>query len=519
VNGFTVRQADPAAAAPVNAAPDPEAPWEPLDKGQALPAFPLDRFPQWIQEHIDRYTATNGVSKDYCAACILGTISAVTVGHCDIPFNGHREPIQLYSLFVGSSGTMKSSVIKHFMQPANDWLRINNDKTTKTNYAIKKELEQLEKQLAAEQKAGKKANAQLICDLTAKIDAKRQERHNAFPIPLDDVTPESLVNAMSFSRGTANIATAEGNIINVIVGVSYTNKGTVANIDVFLKGADAEQVHRSRITTGDIDIPRADLSMLLAIQPALLERLCNSADAVGRGLAQRFLIHAPPEDQKSTIDHTKTVYFPPAYNDVWSQHIKTIAARFMDPDADTKTMELEPAADMVIRRFWNETSEMINERSTADEDSIIGWLAKCHGKALRLSALLALLRDKDAMIITEADAENAVALFKEYYIPQFIGAYERADNLTREQRQLVNWIIRHAKATDDNIFFTERELWIDARQRVAFAGKTTGPAHFKAALDDLKAKNYIRPATPTKTASGRGRPSKTWQVNQEIYTK
>lgn len=499
------------------AAPDPAAPWEPLDNGESLPAFPLERFPAWIRDHINQYTATNGVSKDYCAACVLGTISAVTVGHCDIPFNGHKEPIQLYSLFVGSSGTMKSSVIRHFTKPADDWLRTNNELTRATNYAINKEIEQLEKQLAAEK--GKKANINTITDLTSKIEAKRKERHNTFPVPWDDVTPESLVNAMKYSRGTANIATAEGNIINVVAGVSYNQRGSVANIDVFLKGTDGEPIHLFRVTTGETDIPRTDLSMLLAIQPALLERLCRSADAVGRGLAQRFLIYSPPEDPKSTIDHTAPVLLDPAYMDRWTQHITTIAARFMDPDSAAITMDLEPEADMIIRQFWNMTTALIKERGTADEDSIIGWLAKCHGKALRVSALLALLRDKNATTITAEDAENAVALFKEYYIPQFIGAYERADNLTREQRQIVNWIIRHAKDTGEQIQFAERDLWLVVRQRVAFSDKSTGQVRFRTALDDLKSKNYIRPAAQKKQEPGRGRIAKTWQVNPEIFTK
>lgn len=497
---------------------DPEPEWEPLAKGKGLPQFPLNRLPYWVQEHINGFSATTGVSKDYCASAVLGAISSVVVGHIDVLFNGtHREPVQLYSCFVGSSGTMKSSVINHFMKPATEWLRKNNDLTRKTNYAVEKQIEDLERSISAEQKSGKKRDQGKVKDLVEQLNQKRQERHNNFPLPWDDVTPESLINAMKFSRGTANIATAEGNIINVITGRSYTQRGAVQNIDVFLKGSDGESIHQNRITSGETDIPRADISMLLAIQPGLLERLCKSPDAVGRGLAQRFLVYAP-EDENKTIDHSIPIAMDPEHMQRWTEHIEYIASRYMDPDQPAKLMELDADADKTIRQFWNYEAELIRERGSADEDSITGWLAKCHGKAIRVSALLALLRDKNAMTITGQDAENAVELFKEYYIPMFIASYERPDFLTQAERMIVNWIIRHHNHVDGHDSFSQRDIWIDLRQRTIFTGKP-GAEQFTEALEQLQERNYIRPMLSKRTSSGRGRPAKEWLVNPEVFKK
>lgn len=508
--------ADPAAAAPAETPTDPATPWETIEKAAALPVFPMERFPGWIQDHICAFAASTGVNKDYCAAAVLGTISAVTVGHCDILFNGtHREPVQLYTAFVGGSGTMKSSVIRHFMEPATNWLRANNEQTKKTNFAIKKQIEDLEKKIATEKKAGDKANQETILDYTALIEQKREERHNGFPVPWDDVTPESLVNSMRYTRGTANIATAEGNIINVIVGRSYTQRGAVQNIDAFLKGADGEPIHLFRITTGETDIQRADISMLLGIQPDLLERLCTSADAVGRGLAQRFLIYAP-EESENAIDYTAPVYMDSAHMAAWKDHIEFIASRFMDPDSQAKMMKLEPEADRIIRKFWNYERELKAERGKADSESIIGWISKLHGKALRVSAIMALLRDKEATEITAYDAENAVGLFKEYYIPQFIGAYEKPCFLTREQRQIIDWIVRRANRSGKRDYFAEHEAHKDLRQRAAFSGKD-GLTRFRAALDDLREKNYIRPILIPPTGNAK-RPTKAWQINPDVFT-
>lgn len=496
---------------------DPAAPWDPIIKGKALPRFPLEQFPAWIQEHINNYCAATGINKDYCAAAVLGAISAVTVGHCEIPFNGdHLEPCQLYSVFVGSSGSMKSSVIRHFMAPATEWLRTNNKLTREHNFAVKKEIDELRKQIA-DLKKEKRPDTEQIREIAARLEQKQEEVHPGYPVPWDDVTPESLLNAMNTSRGTANIATAEGNIINVICGRYAVQRGATPNLDVFLKGADGESIHNFRVTSGEIDIPRADLSMLLALQPGLLERLCSSADASGRGLTQRFLIYAPDETE-NTIDHATPVYMDPAHAQRWKEHIVTIAARYMSPDEPPKQMPLDPDADTIIRRFWNYENELKAERGPGDEETITSWIGKLHGKALRVAAMLALLRDNCATRITAQDAEIAVYLFKEYYIPHFIGAYEHANNLTKEQRLIVSWLVRNAERTGNRERFTEHDLWVDLRQRAAFAG-SHGRDKFNQAMADLQEKNYIRPTAPEKSASGRGRPSKAWQTNPEVYTK
>ena len=510
----TINLADPAAAAPAGTVTDTAESWEPIIKSAALPVFPLEVFPGWIQAYIRNYAATTGVNTDYCAAAVIAAVSAVIVGHCDIPFNGsHREPAQLYTAFVGGSGSMKSSVINQFFGPLRERLQMLNKNVNQDNYAIKMQIEDLEKAIAAEQKKKAPNEEQIRLD-SAAVCELREKRKSGYPVPLDDITPEALVSSMKHTRGTANIASAEGNIINVLTGHSYTQRGATPNLDAFLKGYDAEPIHAFRVTTGEIDIQRADISILLAIQPGLLERLLNSSDAVGRGLAQRFIIYAP-EAVADEIDHTKSVPMEPEHAERWKAHLEYLLSRYMEPDDPAKLMQLEPAADMIIRQFWNYETGLKNERGAADEDSIIGWISKLHGKALRVAAIMALLRDKDAQTITREDAQNAVDLFILYYIPQFISAYEKPDCLTRAQRFIVDWILRRAERTGERESFTEREIWNDLRQRTVF-NKNGGQDQFRAALDDLQEKNYIRPITIPPASTGK-RPTKAWQINPEVY--
>lgn len=498
-------------------AQDPEASWEHIIKSDVLSQFPLDNFPVWIADYIRNFVDNTGASPDFCAACILGAISAVVCGHLDIHFNAtHYEPGQLYLVFVGRSGAMKSSVIKQFTAPARAWL-VEQDRMVKSaNQRITSEITKLKDEIDKEQKKKSVRNDAYISELSAKIDRLKEEQKNHFPIPLNDVTPESLIHSIIATRGTAVITAAEGNILNVLTGRSYSQRGSAPNLDVFLYGHDGEPLHSNRVTSGEVDIPRVDISMLIAVQPSLLESLCQSYDAVGRGLVQRFLLFSPQE-QETIIDHTKPNTTDPEYQKRWNELVRCIASRFMHPDADPVVMELEPAADTIIRELWNYEGELIRQRGSFDEESITGWISKLHGKALRLAAIFAVLYNPQAKRIDEASASRSVSILKEYFIPHYIGAYERFNILSHEQQFIINWIRNAAQRTSNKDRFKESDAWNDLRQRKVF-GEKNGRLHFRIALEGLCESNYIR-LLENETSGTGGRPSKIWQINPEVFLK
>lgn len=519
--------------APAASEPDPAAPWEPLNKRAALPLFPLDKLPGWIKDYIENFSENTGISKDFCAACVLGAVSTVISGHLQVFFNGtHYEPAQLFTLFIGRSGSMKSTAVKQFVGPARTWLYEKNADVREHNSSIQKEIERLEQKLTKEKKNmtktakdespwkndAVKAQAQTIEEIKAQIEAKKGTLKTEYPDPMDDVTPESLVHAARVTNGNITIASSEGSIINVLTGRSYNQRGGAPNLDIFLHGHDGEPFHNYRVTTGEVNLPRVDISMLLAAQPTLLETLCNSSDAVGRGLLQRFLIFAP-DDSNTFIDHTKPNSSNRKLAEQWNKHICTIADRIMQPDAlNLTTMDLDMFADKVIREFWNFEGELLQQRGATEDESITGWISKLHGKALRLAAIISLLNDPEAYSISEKNAQTAIDLLKEYFIPHYFASVGSIDNLSKEARQIANWIIRHANTTGNRADFTGRELQQYARQLQAFKGKN-GKANYQSAMVELIEKNFIRAGVPERNPSGRGRTGSTWQINPEVFAK
>ena len=515
IQGITVKQAvqiAPEAAAPA----DPSAPWEHIIKSESLPRFPLEIFPGWIKEYIDNVAENTGINKDFCAACVIGAVSTIVCGHMDIHFNGtHYEPGQLYTVFVGRSGSMKSTGIKQFVGPARAWLMERNKEVKSINESITAEIDMLAGELTTEQRKKTGQDEKQIEELKARIQHKRETMKNHYPVPFTDVVPESIIRSMTETKGTATIATAEGNIINVLTGKSYNQRGASPNLDIFLAGHDGEPYHGIRVTSGEIEIPRVDISILMAIQPTLLDTLCSSSDANGRGLVQRFLVFAPDEPEQD-IDHTKTSTIDSNHALRWSQHIRTIAERFMRPDDTPITIELYKDADYVIRQLWNYEAELIRKRGPADEEGITGWISKMHGKALRLAAILSVLDEPKANSITKEHAETAAYLLREYFLPHYIGSYEMAENVTKEEKKIIGWITRRAEITGNQGTFTERELKQNFRHNPYFSGRFAQD-HIRSALDGLQDKNYIRPQATEKPANKPGPVAKTWQINPELF--
>ena len=484
--------------------------WEHIETYEKRPDFPLDVFPSWINQLICDYAQSTGISKDYCASAVIGTISAAIVGHCELPFNySHKEQGQLYTVFVGSSGTMKSSAIRYFAHPINRWLEQKNNIVKRENAVIEKQVKALETELNTLKKSKSKQTA--LQDKAREIEDKVSTRLHEYPVCIGDATTEALILGMKKTNGVTNIMSSEGNFINVLVGKSYTQQGSVPNIDIIMFGFDGDPFHNYRVTSGEASFDRVDISMLIAAQPGVLHSLCNSAISKDRGLIQRFLIYNP-EKSNIAIDHTKPVIPSSDLYNKWCKHVESIANIFMRPGEKPLKMILSDDADMIIRSFWNEESQLCEEYSH-DGDAIVGWLSKMHGKAIRVSAILALLENSDASQISGACAQKAVDLFKHYYIPHYIGAFMTACPYTEPQLRIISWIKRRSE--DKGIFdqVTRTELYNDLRQRAIFKGKT-GSQKLNDTLLELQNLSILK---VTKDEPKGGRPCEIIKINPEFW--
>lgn len=127
-----------------------------------------------------------------------------------------------------------------------------------------------------------------------EVRAKAAEISKYEPIkPLrlfvDDVTSEKLTSVLAENKGCAAVVSAEGGIFDIISGLYSRN----VNIDVFLKGHSGDTIRVDRIGRASESIIHPALTMVLAVQPEVLNGLMSNNTFRGRGLTARFLYSMP----------------------------------------------------------------------------------------------------------------------------------------------------------------------------------------------------------------------------------
>jgi replicative DNA helicase len=105
----------------------------------------------------------------------------------------------------------------------------------------------------------------------------------------DDATSEALIRRLQ--SGPLFMCSAEGRPFELMSGL-YRNKGE-DGADVYLKSWSEDPIRAARVTSGDVFIARPSLTLCLAVQPAVVDKLARRDEFRGRGLIARFLCSFP----------------------------------------------------------------------------------------------------------------------------------------------------------------------------------------------------------------------------------
>ena len=152
---------------------------------------------------------------------------------------------------------------------------------------MKKSVLEKERRMLEDRVSKGKADASELADKAKEISAFQETQ----PLKLfvDDVTAEKLASVLAENHSKAAIVSAEGGIFDILNGI-YTKN---VNIDVFLKGHSGDTIRVDRIGRTSESILHPTLTMLLAVQPEVLNGLMTNGTFRGRGLTARFLYAIP----------------------------------------------------------------------------------------------------------------------------------------------------------------------------------------------------------------------------------
>ncbi len=460
-----------------------------------LPTFPVDALPETVRRYVLAVAESTQTSVDMAAVEALGVVSLCSQGKYFIRGNADwAEPLNTYTVVILSPAERKSSVLSMMIRSVELFESAENTRCGPEIVKSQMELSRLEKEKRSLVERASKGKA-----TEEEVRAKAAEIAKYEPIkPLrlfvDDVTSEKLTSVLAENKGCAAVVSAEGGIFDIISGLYSRN----VNIDVFLKGHSGDTIRVDRIGRASESIIHPALTMVLAVQPEVLNGLMSNNTFRGRGLTARFLYSMPKSTVGSRSFSTKPI--PEGVRARYQALIETI----LSSDNEQEPISLDDGAREVLEDLFNE----IEGRLKGDLAEISDWAGKFVGAVLRISGILHVMKyPKDSMFdaVDRETMEHAVTIGR-YFLAHAKAAYSLmgADTVNKDAQHLLSFIKRERLAE-----FSRRDA-----MRLCRGFKTADS--LQPVLNRLCEYGYIA-VKPQEPVSGIGRrPSEVYVTNPAV---
>lgn len=422
------------------------------------------------------------------------------------PKPGWVEPLNIYATVIARPSERKTPSLSAMTRPVYVFEKEENQRRAPLidEYRMKRDI--LKKRIlnakeAAAKPTPKNGKAVSFGDIAEMQDELAGlERKAVEPLRLlaDDTTPEALVSLMVANGGKMGIISDEGGIFDIIAG-KY-NSGKV-NMDVFLKAYTGSYLRVDRKGRDSETVERATLTMLLMVQPVVLEAIMGNQEFAGRGFLARPLYALP----KSLVGHRryKTRAIPREAEEAYSA---AIAALLSIPDTgEAEIIKVSEEADREAERFFNALEPRLAD-GFGDLDDLEGWAAKYHGQIMRIAGIIhCCLHYQDAAREpVSLNTMRAAQIIGSYFLEHTRAAFQIMGMTETPEEKDAKYILKRIRASElyDT---TKRELFRQCD------GKMRTVEEMEPGLKVLVDRGYIR---IDKVSTG-GRPTERIIFNQE----
>lgn len=394
----------------------------PLTETINRPEFPIDALPAPYKDYVKALSNNIQVPVDMVGVAVLGILGGCLQKRYEInAIDKFTVPLGLYTLIVAAPGERKSAVFDEVVRPIAEL----EAKLWKDYEATRQEIE-IEKTLAEDEfkkikreilkikklEDREPLKAELI-SLKAKIEACQKKRPPS--LYMDDTTKEALEQELARNGGRMIIMSDEGDLFTSMMGL-YT--GGVHNISTFLKGHSASSGKVHRVGREPVYLPKSNLSILLMVQPVVIESIMNDVIMRGRGMNARFLYTYPQsmvgdrsiEDAQSVPLKVDADY----YNAIRSLY----EDNYITEDDKPKQITLEGDAQTAYINY----ESILEHRQKGDMKDISDWGSKLGGEMLRLVGILHCAKHPNAIMETKVATET---VHHAYRLARYFGEYAR----------------------------------------------------------------------------------------------
>ncbi len=478
----------------------------PLDDAN-LPVFPIDALPDTLRNYVLDVAESTQTPIDMAGVASLALMSiAMQPRYKVVGKSDWEEQLSLYCMIVAEPSDRKSAVFNQIIKVIQAFEAEYNEHHSIDVLKSQEEHSSLEKRY---KKATKDyENGKITKDEYDEAFRKYSTHKVIKPISLtlDDVTSESLTNEIESQEGCIALVSSEGGIFDIISG-SYTN---FPNIDIFLKGYSGDFIKVSRIGRPSLYVKNPRLTILLTVQPKVLESVVNNGTFTGRGLSARFLYSVPKSLVGSRRFETKPIDF-----DNKKRISDLIHEILKEPKSSTTYITLSNDAYSLLKDYYEE----FESRLITDLKDIGGWAGKLVGNILRISALITRARnikydaflytpstdDSAEWIVQKEDMESAIKLGN-YFLEHARFAFDFMDDNTTK-KQALNFLEKLKATKTYEISFRE------ASRMCKYMNKKENATAVISLLVDY---GYLREKQGTSRAHNKGL---VYEVNPAIYDK
>ena len=265
----------------------------PLDKVN-IPEWPINAFPEWLQNMITESSRSIEVPIELSAMICLGVLATCTQKKFIVsPKDGYSEPLNFWALVALASGNRKSSILSCLTAPLLKWERIASEALKPEISSVKQKKMILDQKIKAQLKKIQSDNYTEQDELSFR-DMQSEFDNIKDPTPprlwAQDITPEAILKKLHEHDGAFSIISAEGGIFDTIAGRYNSN---IPNLDGCLQSHSGDDIYVDRSGAEPLFIENPALTMILAIQPAILKEIAKKPGFRGKGLLARFMYCYP----------------------------------------------------------------------------------------------------------------------------------------------------------------------------------------------------------------------------------
>lgn len=490
--------------------------WEPPSEFDnfALPEFPLEALPPALADYVAELAKTHQVPISIPGDAALGAVSGAIARKVEIQIGDtHHEQVNLWFATIAGSGERKR-VIRELEAPLHraerELIRGIQPKIAEAKSALRiadERIRSLEKDAA---KADDRGERESLTRSIARIQAELPVVPAEPQLVADDATPEALGQIMGRQQERIILFSEEGGSFFGNVGGRYSQTGD-GNLDLCLKAFDGGSVRVGRVHRSTVTLDRPALTVVLTLQPSLLQKIGEHGEFRGRGLLARFL-YSLPESLVGSRKYRNRPISAEARS-AYEQAVGTLLDLPISDVDEIPKLRLEGEA----LSLWTQYHDDV-EQAQADGGRLVhirDWASKLSGKVARIAGVLHMVENRThpepwAVPISQATVAAAWAL-GEYYTAHALAAFElmNEEPNSRCAKTLLRWILRRDEPT-----FSGRDCH-QAHRRLG-----DGSADFKPYLRILESRGYIRRLAADSTAPRAGRPSSpAFEVNPLILTQ